>query len=357
MNALSLFSGCGGDTKGMEDIGINVSHFVEYIKNYQKSHLLNFPHSILIGDNGDITKIPNSEYEKLKNHINIIFAGFPCQSFSTGGQRKEEDPRNTMFMYFVQSVSIIQPDIIIGENVKGLLTKKTSNKELYIDIIIKEFEKINYTLKYKVLQCDKFGIPQKRERLFIIGIRNDKLNLYHLDFPKPTNENNDLKHIIKYSMERSIRIKKSEFDFNNIPDECIIKNMDDNTEEQNPHPYIISKVRGPDSKRTYQGITYPQILSFGKRASPIHLEIIDIRKPCKTIICTYNHQPRLFVPIQNAKGYFCRMLTINELLQIQSFPDNYKFKLYGNDKEQITQIGNSVPPKIVSKIFETIITK
>jgi len=357
MNALSLFSGCGGDTKGMEDAGINVSHYVEYIKNFQKSHLLNFPNSILLTNDGDITKISDNIYETLKDNIQIIFGAPPCQSFSTAGKRKEDDPRNTMFIYFHKSVSIIQPEIIIGENVKGLLTKKTASKELYIDIIQREFEKINYSIQYKVIQCHKYGISQKRERLFIIGIRNDilELNKYNFSFPQPTNENNDLMNIITYSMEKSIKIKKSEFDFNTIPNECIIKNLDDTTEEQNPHPYIISKVRGPVSKRTYQGITYNQILSFGKRVSPIHLEIIDIRNPCKTIICTYNHQPRLFVPIQNKNGYYLRMLTIEELLQIQGFPKDYK--LFGNDKDKITQIGNSIPPKIVEKICNHLFNK
>lgn len=281
--------------------------------------------------------------------IQIIFAGFPCQSFSLAGKRLEDDPRNTMFQYFVNATRIINPDIILGENVKGLVTKKTPSGEKYIDIIVNEFEKLNYKVIFKVIKCHEYGVSQKRERLFILGVRNDVVHKYKVEFPLPTNEKNDLLDIIQFSMSRSIKIKKSEFDFTTIPDECIIRDLDNDENEQDPHPYIISKVRGSDEKRTYKGIKYEQILSFGKRDSPIHLEIIDVRKPCKTIICTYEHQPRLFVPLQNKNGYFLRMLTIEELLQIQSFDSDYK--LAGTYKEQVIQIGNSVPPKIVEKIF------
>ena len=359
LKALSLFSGCGGDTLGLHLSNINVTHYVEYIKEFQKSHELNFPDCELLGKDtkqlGDITKIQDETYNELKGKINVIFSGFPCQSFSSAGKKKEDDPRNTMFIYFVKAVSCILPQIIIGENVKGLLTKKTSNKELYIDIICREFQKIGYTLKYQVIKCNEYGVPQKRERLFIIGIRNDVLHQYNLSFPLPhtDSESFGLLNIIKYSMNRSIKITKEQFDFNSIPQECILTNMNDDSNEQNPHPYIISKVRGPIEKRTYQNVVYQQILSFGKRASPIHLEIIDIRKPCKTIICTYEHQPRLFIPIQNKNGYFLRMLTIEELLQIQSFHKNYQ--LHGTDKQKIIQIGNSVPPLIVNKLIQHII--
>jgi DNA (cytosine-5)-methyltransferase 1 len=97
------------------------------------------------------------------------------------------------------------------------------------------------------------------------------------------------------------------------------------------------------------------MLSFGKRDSPIHCEIIDIRKPSKTIICTYDHQPRLFVPLQNKNGYYLRCLLPDELKQIQGFPADYK--IAGNLKQKIVQIGNSVPPGLIKLIVENMIVK
>jgi DNA (cytosine-5)-methyltransferase 1 len=112
-----------------------------------------------------------------------------------------------------------------------------------------------------------------------------------------------------------------------------------NTEdENNPHPYIV---RQRDNDFGF---------SFGKRISAIHSEIIDIRNPSKTIICTYDHQPRLLVPLRNAKGRFLRTMTPDELKQVQGFPSDYK--LCGSTKEQIVQVGNAVPPAMIKWVCE-----
>ena len=107
-----------------------------------------------------------------------------------------------------------------------------------------------------------------------------------------------------------------------------------------------------DKTPQYKGKTYNTRLSFSKRASPIHGEIIDIRQPSKTIICTYNHQPRLFVPLKNNNGYYLRCLLPIELKQIQGFPEDYKIE--GNLKQQIIQIGNAVPPPLIKQIVEKL---
>ena len=78
--------------------------------------------------------------------------------------------------------------------------------------------------------------------------------------------------------------------------------------------------------------TYDNLLSFGKRISPIHGEIIDIRNPSKTIICSYDHQPRLYVPLKNKNGYFIRCILPDELKQIQGFPSD--FEVCGNLKKK-----------------------
>ena len=89
--------------------------------------------------------------------------------------------------------------------------------------------------------------------------------------------------------------------------------------------------------QAYSGKIHHTLLSFSKRDSPIHSEIIDIRNPSKTIICTYDHQPRLYVALQNKNGYFLRCLLPDELKQIQGFPKD--FHLCGSKKDQIKQIG------------------
>ena len=356
--AMSLFSGMGGDTLGMEQAGIDVICYSEYIKQFQETHEANFTNSKMLGEDvkSNILKITDEEFSKYNNKIDILFAGFPCQSFSTGGKRKINDPRNTMFREFVRAARLTNSQIIIGENVKGLLTKKTEDDELYIDVIVSEFNKLGYDVIYKVFKCHQYGIPQKRERLIILGIKSELVGKkYKLEFPDETTPDKSqfvgLEDIITFSMDGTMRITDDIYDFSKIPDECIIKDLSNDEDEQNPHPYLTMK-RDIENK-TYGGKTYTSLFSFAKRDSPIHCEIIDIRNPSKTIICTYDHQPRLFVPIQNKNGNFIRMLTPTELKQIQTFPEDYI--LTGSTKQQIIQVGNAVPPKLINTIVKHIL--
>lgn len=106
-------------------------------------------------------------------------------------------------------------------------------------------------------------------------------------------------------------------------------------------------------KMEYAGKKYTSLFSFGKRTSPIHCEIIDIRKPSKTIICTYDHQPRLFVPLKSGESYYLRCLLPDELKQIQGFPSDYVIR--GDTKKQIIQIGNAVPPPLVNAVVSHLL--
>ena len=110
---------------------------------------------------------------------------------------------------------------------------------------------------------------------------------------------------------------------------------------------------GQSMKGYRDGEEFKYSLSFGKRASPVHGEIIDIRNPSKTIICTYERQPRLFLPLRNANGCFLRCLLPNELKQIQGFPADYV--LCGKAKDHIVQIGNAVPPPLIELVVRSLL--
>ena len=277
-----------------------------------------------------------------------------CQGFSGAGKKLADDPRNTLFREFLRAAKIIEPTMIIGENVKGLLSRKTTSGEPYIDVIVKEFENIGYNVEYKVLKVNEYGVPQKRERLIIIGTKEGNSYKWTSKFPEPCKEQPNLKNIIKYDMTDAIRVDPNLF--NGIPEECIIKNMRDKKEydeDNGAHPYLKRLYNADEQLRTYKEKTHDNLFSFGKRISPIHAEIIDIRGPAKTIICTYNHQPRFFVPIKNKSGTYLRTILPDELKQIQGFPADYK--IAGNNKQQIVQVGNAVPPPLIEKIVKNII--
>jgi DNA (cytosine-5)-methyltransferase 1 len=357
--AISLFSGLGGDSLGLKLAGCDVIAYNELKSKFCDSHHTNFPSCELIkdGETSDITKINDDCFSKYNGKCDIIFAGFPCQGFSNAGLKKDNDPRNTLFREFLRVTKLIQPSMIIGENVKGLLSKKTEKSDImYIDVIVSEFEKLGYEVKFQVCKTDQYNVPQKRERLIIIGTKKDNPYNWTPSFPEPMKTKPHLKNIVSYSMEGAVKVDPKMFE--TIPKECIITNMKDKKkylENNKGHPYLLSKLNAEQDKRTHAGKTHETLFSFGKRDSPIHCEIVDIRQPAKTIICSYDHQPRFFVPLQNASGSYLRMLLPDELKQIQGFPSDYK--VLGSVKEQITQIGNAVPPPLVKSIVENILEK
>ena len=354
MKCISLFSGMGGDSHGIVKSGCELVAYSELEKVFRETHDLNFDKCELLGT-GDITKTDDENFLKYKGIVNLIFAGFPCQGFSNAGKKLQDDPRNTLFREFLRATKLVEPDYIIGENVKGLMKRLTSNGDKYIDIIEKEFNDLGYDIVYDVLKCHEYGIPQSRERLIIVGIKKSLNKKF--EFPMKMDKKPNLKDIVEFSMEGAVKINPDDFDMTTIPDECIIKDLENDEDEdlidkdKKPHPNLVLLAKNRDY--IYKGKEYPNRLSFGKRI-PVGGEIIDIRKPSKTIICTYARQPRLFVPLQNKKGYYLRCLLPDELKQIQGFPKDYK--LSGNKTKQIVQIGNAVPPPLIQMIVEKLLS-
>ena len=357
--AISLFSGCGGDTLGLERAGFKVVAFNEFKQAPVNSHLANFPSSILINEPnktvGDITKLPDSVFEPYKGQVHVVFAGFNCQSYSKAGKKDVNDPRGQLYKQFVRVVRITQPPFLIGENVSGLLAMKSGPREedpMVIDAIRLAFAEIGYTLSYQVLDATEFGVPQSRKRLLIAGWKTaqnfDTTSFWAavqawgaqqtvpklISFVKPTLEG---------ALKLDSRAIPTNFETVAIP-------IGQDVEPTGaPHPYVTLKATSFD--QTYQDKTYDRLLSCGKRDSPIHSEILDLTKPSKTIICTYDHQPRLLVGLRKPDGTaYVRCLLPDELKQIQGFPAD--FKLCGNVKEQIVQIGNAVPPNLVQAVAQ-----
>ena len=348
MKALSLFSGCGGDTLGLERAGFEVVAFSEFNKAAIATHLRNFPNSEHIIDptskSADITKIPNTVFQKYKDSVNIIFAGFPCQGFSRAGKKKKDDPRNQMFHQFVRATSQIKPRFIIGENVTGLASMKSGPNEddpLMLDIIRQAFREIGYELTYKVLEGIEYGVPQKRKRILIIGWNTAVVTTFDpASFwasvagfgarkPMPVQRT-----FVTNSMDGAFLLTP-----NLVPTgfaDYALEVANGTPVEGTPHPFVVLKAN-------------ENLLSCSKRDSPIHSEIVNVDAPSKTIICTYDHQPRLLVGLRKPNGHcYVRTLHPDELKQIQGFPAD--FVITGNVKEQITQIGNAVPPALVESV-------
>jgi DNA (cytosine-5)-methyltransferase 1 len=332
--AISLFSGAGGDTLGMEQAGLKVVAFSENNPACVKTHKQVFPESKWLGESvkGDISKIPDEEFKAYAGKICVVFAGFPCQGFSNAGKKDVSDPRNKMFHQFLRVVKNVQPEWIIGENVAGLLTKKTDDGESnVIDVIQGYFEEIGYPIVFNVYDMSKCSVPQSRKRLILIG------NRMSIPYTLPTfNEKKvGLRGIIEPSMEGALETSLD------IPDNCLVNIPNTAEPEGVPHPYLVLKHT-------------QNLISFGKRDSPFHSEVLDLRNPCKTLICAYTFQPRLYVGLVKPNGKkYIRCLTIREAAQIQGFPADHNF--YGSRDDCIKQIGNAVPSIFIKKLVESMI--
>lgn len=333
--AISLFSGAGGDTVGMENAGVKVIAFSENNAKCVATHRAMFPESKWLGESvkGDISKIPDNEFTPYADRLFMVFAGFPCQGFSNAGKKAAADPRNKMFHQFLRVVRLTRPEWIMGENVAGLLTKKTDDGESSVISVIQEhFAEIGYPIVFNVYDMSKVGVPQSRKRLAIIG---NRLSI-PFELPVFNEPKRGLTDIIETTMEGAI---ETDLD---VPDECSVLVSDDAEPTGTPHPFMVLKHQ--------EGL-----ISFRKRDSPIHSEVLDFRTPCKTFICAYTFQPRLYVGLRKSNGKkYIRCLTVREAAQIQGFPASHVFS--GSRDDQIKQVGNAVPALWVTRMVQAMIS-
>lgn len=169
-NVIDLFCGAGGLSKGFEWAGYNIvaanDNYKQACETYRANHL----HTSLI--EGDITKkeVKNALFDAIKGKkIDIIIGGPPCQGFSHAGKRLIDDPRNFLFKEFVEVVKQVKPKVVILENVEGILTMNDGKS---FEGIKESFRELGYKLEGKKLHTVRYGVPQKRKRVVMIGLLN-----------------------------------------------------------------------------------------------------------------------------------------------------------------------------------------
>ena len=169
-----LFSGCGGLDLGFINSGFNVIWANDFFKEAVETYKKNIGDHIVLGD---ITKISSNE---IPNDFDVLLGGFPCQGFSIANiKRSMKDERNFLYKEMLRIIKDKQPKYFVAENVKGLLSMQ---KGKVIEMIVNDFQDLGYDVDYKLLRASDFGVPQNRERVFIIGNRLGLKN----PFPKKT---------------------------------------------------------------------------------------------------------------------------------------------------------------------------
>ena len=264
------------------------------------------------------------EMEKLDlsnyiNKVDLLTGGIPCQSYSQSGLRKGlEDPRGQLIFTFIKMIQLVKPKIFMIENVKGLITHDNGNT---INEIINLLNKDKlYNVEYKLLNSVDYNVPQKRERVFIIGI----LKSENLNFTFPEKNNNiillkDVLTNVPLSIGDKYNEEKKEL-FKLIPQGGCWINLPE------------------DKQKKYLGNSY---LSGGGKRGILHRLSMD--KPSLTLLCTPSQkQTERCHPLEE------RPLTIREYARIQTFPDNYIFN--GSMSSQYKQIGNAVPVELARQI-------
>ncbi|WP_414550252.1 DNA cytosine methyltransferase [Anabaena sp. CCY 0017] len=374
--AVDLFAGAGGMTLGFEQAGFDVLASVEIDPIHCATHEFNFPFwSILCKSVEEITSQEIRQNSAIGDReIDVVFGGPPCQGFSLIGKRSFEDPRNSLVFHYIKLVLELSPKFFVMENVKGMTAGK--HKELIAEIIHK-FEINGYKVrqKYQVLNAAHFGVPQNRERLFILGCRHD---LELPNYPQPitqsakpkksvlTNELNltptvwdalqDLPEIEKYSELYQRDWVVADFgkpsDYARLLRGLISTNNDYSYPRQYDSRILTSSLR---TKHNLESITRFSATPHGKTEKISRFHKLDPQGICNTLRAGTPSNLGAFTSPRPIHPFIPRCITVREAARLHSYPD--WFRLHITKWHGFRQIGNSVPPLLAKAVASKIMEK
>jgi DNA (cytosine-5)-methyltransferase 1 len=316
---IEVCAGGGGLSAGLIKAGFTPILLNDNNKDCCKTLKYNHPNANVVC--GSMDKI---DYSPFVNKVDLLTGGVPCQSFSQAGLRKGlDDPRGDLMIKFIEILNLVKPKIFMIENVKGLLTHDGGKT---IEKIINALNKNKlYNISYKCLDASKYDVPQKRERVFIVGVLH---NITHsFKFPNESLTKKVLKNVL-YNVPHSNGAKYNEHKINlfkMIPQGGCWVNLPENLQKE----YLGNSYNSGGGKR---GILYR----------------LSMEKPSLTLLCTPSQkQTERCHPLEE------RPLTIREYARIQTFDDSYEF--IGSLNSQYKQIGNAVPVELAKYMGEALI--
>lgn len=326
-SVLELFAGAGGLAIGLEQAGIKCAGLNEIDKWACQTLRKNRPSwNVLEGD------IKNFDFTKYENKIDVVTGGFPCQAFSYAGKKLGlNDARGTLFYEFARVVNEVKPAICIGENVRGLLSHE---KGKTLEGMISILDEIGYNVvsPVKVLKAINYKVPQKRERLILVGIRKD-IDLKY-NYPLP--------HDKTYNL--SDALKKGDLFDSNVP-----KSKGTNYPEHKKKILDLVPQKGywRDLPLNLQKEYMQKSFYLGGGKTGIARRI-GWDEPCLTLTCSPAQKQT-----ERCHPEETRPFTVREYARIQTFPDEWDFQ--GSVSQQYKQIGNAVPVNLAKEIGYSII--
>lgn len=324
--AIELFAGAGGLALGIEKAGFNTIALIEIDKNASDTLKLNRPKWRVLNEDIANSSCLNLEerFSIKKGELDLLSGGAPCQSFSYAGKRLGlEDARGTLFYHYAKYLEKLQPKMFLFENVRGLLTHDRGRTYKTISSI---FECEGYTIFKKVLNAWDYGVPQKRERLITVGIRNDLTEKIHFEFPIP----HELKPVLRdilLDCPKSEGAQYSDYKkeiFKLVPPGGYWKDIPKEIAKQ-----YMKSCWNMEGGRT--GI----------------LRRLSLDEPSLAVLTSPSQkQTDRCHPLE------ARPFTIRENARCQTFPDNWIF--CGSISEQYKQVGNAVPVNLAYEIARKI---
>ncbi len=323
---LELFAGAGGLAIGMEQAGLKCVALNEIDKWACETLRKNRPlWNVLEGD------IRAFDFSKYNNKVDVVTGGFPCQAFSYAGKKLGlADARGTLFYEFARVVKEVNPPICIGENVRGLLSHEGGKT---LQGMMSILDEIGYNVvPVQVLKAINFNVPQKRERLILVGIRKDIAVNY--EYPKPYSKIYNLKDALKKGRLFNCNVPKSEG--SKYPKSKIeVLNM--------VPPKGYWRDLPLDIQKEFMGGSF--YLGGGKTGIARR---IGWDEPCLTLTCSPAQKQT-----ERCHPEETRPFTVREYARIQTFPDDWKFD--GSVAQQYKQIGNAVPVNLGKEIGYSIV--
>ena len=348
LNAINLFAGAGGFSLAAQEVGIKIRASVEIDKNACETYFKNFIESRknapdLIND--DINNLKPSEFIKkvglLKNECEILIGGPPCQGFSTHRIKDAgiNDPRNKLLIRYFDFVKTIQPKAFVIENVTGLLWKRHAE---YLGEFLNLARKSNYIIYGPTkLNAKDYGVPQNRNRVFIVGIRSN-LNI-ELNWPPKQSHFNPNSDEVKKMGLPSWKISSLVF-------EKSLRKDDPNAIHMN-HSDELIEVFNSTPQNGGSRFQSNRTLKCHKTHNG-HKDVygrINLNKPGPTMTtgCVNPSKGRFLHPTKN------HGICLREAARFQSFPDDFIF--YGGLMACSTQIGNAVPLELGKAVLKVIV--
>ncbi|TGL78848.1 DNA cytosine methyltransferase, partial [Leptospira yasudae] len=318
IKVLSIFSGAGGLDIGFRNVGFKVAAHLELEKDFCETLKLNekfFDKATLL--NIDI----RNYFPKHKEQFDFIIGGPPCQTFSAAGRRAAgvqgiDDKRGTLFEEYIRLLKYYSPKGFLFENVYGITGAQSGQAW---EMIKNEFSDAGYKINYRILNTADFGVPQFRERMIIVGVKEG--NYF---FPKPTHGPDSATQIPYYSAQLALL---------NTPVNEDIQKLRLNGR----HGHLLKDIPPGLNYSFYtEKLGHPEPIFAWRSKFSDYLYKADPNTAVRTIKAQGGQYTG---PLHWENRYF----TVNEFKRLQTFPD--KYNIFGNRQRAIQQIGNSVPPQ------------